>query len=69
MNKNFDGNHHYLINDQGKTVGVFLSIEKFEKIMRELEDCRDALAAEQAYEEFTRGRTLDETIDDLLQKK
>ena len=70
MDKNLDDTScQYLVNERGERVGVLLSIENHKKILRELEDCRDALLADQAYEEFTRGRTLEESIVELLEKK
>ncbi len=68
MNIKFDSNQLYLTNDQGNPVGIILSIENYKKIMSELENYRDTLVAEEAYEELTAGRTLEETIDTILQK-
>ena len=68
MKKNYDDKYQYLVNEQGKPVSVLISIKKYEKIMQELEDCRDAIIADEAYEEFTRGRSLEESIIELLQR-
>ncbi len=57
MNKNLDGNEHYLTDDQGKRIGVFLSLKKYEKIMSDLEDYQDVLLADKAYNDFTQGRS------------
>ncbi len=59
MRKNFDENLQYVKDDSRKIVGVFLSIKRFEEIMRELEDCREALLSDQAYEEFTQCKCIE----------
>ena len=44
-------------------------MKDYKTIMTELEDYHDAQIADQAYEEFTQGRPLEEAIKQLLDTK
>ncbi len=59
----------FLYDEHGKSVYVLLSMKDYKTIMTELEDYHDAQIADQAYEEFTQGRPLEEAIKQLLDTK
>ncbi len=56
----------FLYNEHGKPEYVLLSMKDYENIMNQLEDYQDAQIADQAYEEFTQGRPLEEALKELL---
>jgi len=50
----------YMVDENGKRVGVFLDIEEYERLIEELEELADARAAEEARRELASGE--DEVI-------
>jgi len=50
----------YMVDENGKRVGVFLDIEEYERLIEELEELADARVAEEARRELASGE--DEVI-------
>lgn len=46
----------YVVDEQGKRVGVFLPVEEYERLLEELEELEDIRAYDEAKAELEQGR-------------
>lgn len=65
MNKKFT-ELQFIVNEQGKRVGVFLNIKLYNALTEELEDLHDTLKAERRLAKTKKFYTLEEVEKKLL---